>query len=181
MYGTRDAAANWSEEYTERLLAVGFNAGVASPCVFYHRERGLRAYIHGDDFVVVGMPAQLKWMQDRLEEKYELTVEVLGPAKEQVKEVRVLNRIIRWTKEGIEYEADPRHVEIILKQMNMQDSKAVATPGAKDDGTIKNGDGEGKGNDGLGFYFRKRKLMLRCTVLPHIPCNWSLPFGLKYW
>ena len=60
MYGTRDAAANWSEEYIERLLAVGFKAGIAPPCAFYHRERGLRAYIHGDDFVVVGMPAQRK-------------------------------------------------------------------------------------------------------------------------
>ena len=56
----------------------------------------------------------------------------------------MLNRIIRWTNEGIEYEADPRQVEIILKQMDMQDSKPVVTLGTKDEGTLKSGDGEGK-------------------------------------
>ena len=74
MYGTRDAAANWSEEYTSRLVDMGFKVGAASPCVFHHPQRGLRAYVHGDDFVVVGMPKDLKWMQSKVEEKYELTV-----------------------------------------------------------------------------------------------------------
>merc|ERR1739836_84312 len=41
MYGTRDAAANWSEEYTERLVKVGNKAATATPCVFYHASRGL--------------------------------------------------------------------------------------------------------------------------------------------
>ena len=63
LYGTRDAAANWSEEYTERMLSMGFTVGKATPCVFHHARRGLRAYVHGDDFVVVGMPEDLKCMQ----------------------------------------------------------------------------------------------------------------------
>merc|ERR1739836_46716 len=62
MYGTRDAAANWSEEYTERLKRIGFSVGKATPCAFYHSTRGLRAHVHGDDFVVVGKPKELKWM-----------------------------------------------------------------------------------------------------------------------
>ena len=43
LYGTRDAAVNWSEEYTERLVACGFSPGIATPCVFDHAERKLRA------------------------------------------------------------------------------------------------------------------------------------------
>ena len=101
---------------------------------------GLRAYVHGDDFVVVGMPIELARWRKSMEEKYELKVETLGPGKEDKKEVRVLNRILRWTKEGIEYEADPRHVEIMLKQLNIQDCKFVATPGTKEEGQIKEGD-----------------------------------------
>ena len=60
MYGTRDAAANWSDEYTQRLIEMGFTVGKATRCVFYHEQRGLRAYVHGEDFVVVGQPVGLE-------------------------------------------------------------------------------------------------------------------------
>lgn len=41
-------------------------------------------------------------MRERLEENFELTVKVSGSDKEQAKEVRVLNRILRLTEEGVE-------------------------------------------------------------------------------
>ena len=45
---------------------------------------------------------------------------------------RILNRIISWTDNGIEYEADQRHAEIIVKQMGLKDnSKGVVTPGIR--------------------------------------------------
>ena len=72
-----------------------------------------------------------------MEEIYELTVEVLGPEAGQCKEVRVLNRVLRWTDSGVEYEADPRHVEIIRKQLNIESCKTVATLGIKDEGHAK--------------------------------------------
>ena len=141
MYGTYDAAANWSEQCTNRLAQIGFKAGFASPCMFFLKERGLRAYIHGGDFVVVGMPSELKWMQDQLEAKRELTVEALGPDKDQKCEVSGLNRVIRWPEKGIGYEEDPRHVEIILK-LDIEACKPFVTQGATDEGTAKEGDAE---------------------------------------
>ena len=117
-----------------------FRQGGASPCVFYHPGKNLRAYVHGDDFVIVGQPAALQWMRESMEKKYELTVETLGPDEGQVKEVRVLNRVLRWTDKGIEYEADPRHVEIILKQLNIDQCKLATTPGTKEEGLLKSGD-----------------------------------------
>ena len=45
-----------------------------------------------------------------------------------VEEARLLNRIIRRTKEGWEYEADQRHAELIVKGPGLEDAKAVATP-----------------------------------------------------
>ena len=32
LYGTRDAAQNWTQEYTKTIQAAGFNVGKASPC-----------------------------------------------------------------------------------------------------------------------------------------------------
>ena len=53
--------------------------------------------------------------------------------------MKILNRIIGWdNKKGIVYEADPRHIEIIVDQLKLKDAKAVATPGTKEEGTITN-------------------------------------------
>ena len=46
---------------------------------------------------------------------YEDGRQVGGGDPEDLKEVKVLNRILRWTPEGITYEADPRHVEMLIK------------------------------------------------------------------
>ena len=43
MYGTRDAAVNWADEYSSRMVELGFTQGIATPCVFYKADRGLRA------------------------------------------------------------------------------------------------------------------------------------------
>eukprot|EP00973_Karenia_brevis_P016953 2324818-Karenia_brevis.AAC.1 len=40
---------------------------------------------------------------------------VLGPEEEDDKEVTILGRLLKWTEEGIEYEADPKHRVIILE------------------------------------------------------------------
>ena len=44
----------------------------------------------------------------------------------------MLNRVIRWTDTGIEYEADPRQAERLLEGLGLDDGcKSVATPGVK--------------------------------------------------
>ena len=67
-----------------------------------------------------------------MEKRYELTVGGrLGPAPEDSKEVRCLNRVIRWTARGIEYEADPRLAERLIEQVGLEGANGAATPGAK--------------------------------------------------
>ena len=43
--------------------------------------------------------------------------------------MRVLNRIVRVTDEGLLYEADPRHAEMLIKDFQLEDAKEVVTPG----------------------------------------------------
>ena len=47
-------------------------------------------------------------------------------------QVRILNRFLTWTKNGIEHEADQRHVDIIIKQLGLTASKPVGTPAVND-------------------------------------------------
>ena len=47
-----------------------------------------------------------------LEARYELrNGGRIGPGERDDKEGRVLNRVVRWTTHGLEYEADPRQIE----------------------------------------------------------------------
>ena len=40
LYGTHDAATNWSKAYTDVLINIGFEVGVSNPCLFKHAARG---------------------------------------------------------------------------------------------------------------------------------------------
>lgn len=89
MYGTRDAAQNWGEKCAPTVTNMGLAQSKASPCTFNHHQRRLKCHIHGDDFVTVGVDANLKWMKRELEKTSEIKTQVLGPGKEDPQEVRV--------------------------------------------------------------------------------------------
>ena len=133
MYGTRDAAANWEAEYTGMLMAEGFAPGLATPCAFYNAEHDVRCVVHGDDFTFLGTDSSLDWIQTRIQEHYEVKIRGrLGPHPKDDKVIRILNRIVEWTQDGVCYECDQRHAEIIVNEVGLGDSKAtVTTPGVK--------------------------------------------------
>ena len=69
-----------------------------------------------------------------MEDEYEIKVRgKLGPDVGDDKQIRILNRCLHWRKDGLAYEADPRHAEIAIKEMQLGDCKEVATPGTKAD------------------------------------------------
>ena len=133
LYGTRDAAQNWEQEYTEFMTSIGFKAGIATPCTFYNELRDIRAVVHGDDFTLVGSRKELDWFKSRIEGRFEIKYKGrMGPKKDDIKSVRILNRVISWKDYGVEYEGDQRHAEIIVKQMGLlENTKCAPTPGIR--------------------------------------------------
>eukprot|EP00969_Alexandrium_andersonii_P233792 10323213-Alexandrium_andersonii.AAC.1 len=49
----------------------------------------------------------------------------LGGGPSDLQEVKLLNRIIRWTPGGLLYEADPRHAEQLLRDMLKSECSGV--------------------------------------------------------
>ena len=43
--------------------------------------------------------------------------------------------MVTWTEQGIEYEADQIHAELIIRSLGLEDSKQISTPGEKDERT----------------------------------------------
>ena len=50
----------------------------------------------------------------------------MGPDPHDDKEVVNLGRVIRWTTEGVEFEADPRHRRVLLEHFGFDDSSSAA-------------------------------------------------------
>ena len=136
MHGTRDAAQNWYQEYWSQLINIGFQQGKAFPWIFHHLGRGIRTYIHGDDYVSTGKQQELKWMRSQLESKYTVKTETLRQGADNKQQVQIRNRVVSWDKaNGITYEADPRHAEIVFNQLQLTGVKTVATQGTKEEGS----------------------------------------------
>ena len=133
LYGTRDAANNWSQAYSKILLDIGFKQGVSNPCLFFHSERNIRTVVHGDDFLSAAEGSQLTWLQKELSKQLDIKTERMGEPEDQ-KQMKFLNRVITWEKGGIRYEADPRHAEIVVKALGLENGKAVVTPGVSIEG-----------------------------------------------
>ena len=82
---------------------------------------------------------QLAWTESRLNEGLiNKRRPILGPDDGDDKTVTILNRLVTWvclsgSRNQIEIEANPRHREILLAQMNLDGAnvKSVTTPAVK--------------------------------------------------
>ena len=131
--GTRGAARDWFEECSDQLRSIGFRQGNASLRVFRRFERRVRTMVHGDDYVRTGMGKDVEWTKQCVEQRYLVKMQLSEPNKEHTHQIEVLNRVTTWdSNNGLIYEADPRHVEIIVQQFDLEQSTIVITPGTKE-------------------------------------------------
>ena len=107
---------------------------------------------------------EVKKCTEMMEAEYEVKVRgLLGPDKDDDKSITILNRCVEWTPQGIRYEADPRHVEILLNEMELHGTKPSWVPVSKG----ANID-EDKGPHLDASQARKfRQLIARCNFLCH--------------
>ena len=47
--------------------------------------------------------------------------------------MRILNRVVRWSKHGMYYEADQRHSEIVVREMGLDNAKTAPTAGTREE------------------------------------------------
>ena len=91
-------------------------------------------WVHGDDFVLLGYIVSVRWFLVKLQEFWVDTNRgILGPPgyHNSVQSNRLLGRIVEWTVDGITWEADPRHAELMRKSLGVT-GRSVTTPGVRD-------------------------------------------------
>ena len=89
--------------------------------------------VHGDDFTCLGPTAAVVKYEDALAGRFEIKRRGhIGESEGCVKEIRILNRVLRLTPEGLRYEADPRHAEMLVRALDLASASSVLTPGVKE-------------------------------------------------
>ena len=63
-----------------------------------------------------------------VESIFEVKVAIMGPKRDQKKELGMRNRKIRWTERGLTWEADLRHVLVITKVLHLEQATGCETP-----------------------------------------------------
>ncbi|CAK0865359.1 unnamed protein product, partial [Prorocentrum cordatum] len=138
LYGTRDAGQNFELATAETVIGAGCDQSAFSPCVYCHKDLQVSFFHHDDDFVLEGSRDGTESICEALKTKFIVKDRgVLGLAPTDAKETTCLNRVVRWRDrwcqggEAIEYEAGPRHAQILHAQLGMdpRTTKSLSTPG----------------------------------------------------
>ena len=87
------------------------------PALFQHASQEIIGLVHGDDFLTLSDDVGQDFFEKCLKERYQYKMRGrLGSRPGDTREIRVLNRYIRWSMGGDpEYEADPRHAQLLIK------------------------------------------------------------------
>ena len=86
---------------------------------------------HGDDFLSTGHRSQLEWIRKQFEAEYSCKADLIGLDSDLPKSTRFLNRVISYTDEGIQFEADQRLVEAIVDGLGIMGGNTSPCPGTK--------------------------------------------------
>ena len=110
LYRTRDAAQLFQECLAQHIVDVGLVTGVSKPCVYHRSSRGIGVLVHSDDYASTGTLKELRWMKGQLEHCFDVKTTIVGhgPESDVVREGKILNRVIRASSSGWEYECDQR-------------------------------------------------------------------------
>ena len=113
LYGTKDAPVLWQRP-------VRREASRTTACVYFNKVTGVKTVAHVDDVLMTGGRVELERLRRDLQEGFEVVGDIVGPAKDEVRSVSFLGRLVRWTDTGLEVEGDQMVIRSLLEENEMQ-------------------------------------------------------------
>ena len=109
---------------------MGYDGCLTSPCAYSHPTKDFLLAFWGDDFVAVGMPDLIDDYETQLGTHIEVVTKArLGWGPKCQRQGRLLNRLITVKENAVEYEADPRHGELMVQELGLETAREQKTPG----------------------------------------------------
>ena len=83
-------------------------------------------------FFVAGPRQDIAKMGATLKKRWEKRDQMIGPKPDDQKELRILNRTLRWCKDGLVFAANLRHGREVVDEMGLSESEPVSSPATGD-------------------------------------------------
>ena len=64
----------------------------------------------------------------QLKQRWETRDQLIGPRNGDKRELHILNRTLRWCKDGLAFAADPRHAKEVVEELGLCEAKPVSSP-----------------------------------------------------
>lgn len=100
-----------------------------------HPDKDLSCVVHGADFTFCGERGVLDWIEGLMMRWFEVQVRArLGHEPGDDKYIGLLGRRIAWKEDAIEYQADPKHRQIVLDEVGLgEGAKSLMVTGKVED------------------------------------------------
>ena len=123
-----------------KLVEKSAHRRVVSRCCFHNELRSVAGTVYGDDIFLAGPRQDIAKMGSTLKKRWEPRDQMIGPKPDDQKELRILNRTLRWCKDGIVFAANLRHGREVVDEMGLNKSKPVSSPATGNDAARCRGD-----------------------------------------
>ena len=123
--GQRAASSLWGDFLAEKLKGEGFKPCAASPAVFAKPGKCCIC-THVDDLLIIGSEAEVKTAIEFLRSIFKLKVQ--GPFNQIGDSYIYLKRHVCLHEKGIMVEADCKHVNSLIEQLDLQHVRGRSTP-----------------------------------------------------
>lgn len=146
MPGMQDAGRSWSDHQADVYTnGGGFERCPLDSQMYRKQDPKIRMEVHGDDgAAVTDNKAGANWHMQFMTSHIDCSGKVMGLGPGESREERFLKKTIRVDENGWELEADPKHINNLLKMHGLegQGAKGCATPWDKEVDKMRDGDDE---------------------------------------
>ena len=97
---------------------------------FHHKEDRVSGLTHGDDFVLTEPTEKCMEFERKMMCVYPIKAKTIGFGSP--KSIKTLNRRLHRRKREIVYQHDPRHVDVLVKDLGLEHGNSVQTPATPD-------------------------------------------------
>ena len=99
-----------------------------SRCCFHNELCSVKGAVHGDDIFVAGPRQDFFENGATLKKRWETRDEMIGSKSGDQKELRILNRMLRWCKDGLVFAANLRHGQEVVVEPGIEQVEASLVP-----------------------------------------------------
>ena len=116
--------------WQEHFKSWRYQLGLSSKNLFRQERHRVSGRTHGDEFLFAGLTERLTDFENKMTGVYPTMAKLVS--YRSTESIKPLSKRLHWGKRAIVYQHDPRHVDVLVKNLGLQQGNSVQTPATHD-------------------------------------------------